>query len=190
MFKKFETASILSWLIVIALIACNGFLIRQNLRLRGMVDELNSERTVKIGDEFTDFKAFDTENKPLNFGLSKNKKVILFTSTSYPFCKKQNPYWLQMLQQLDARKYETVEIFNAAEERPTVSNYVNSIGHSTIPNLYVLCSESENLQKYKLNATPTTLVLNEEGSVEKVWDGLWNKSKVEEVNSYLNLSVQ
>ena len=155
-----------------------------------MVDELNSERTVKIGDEFTDFKAFDAENRPLNFGLSKNKKVILFTSTSCPFCKKQNPYWLQMLRQIDSRRYEIVEIFNAGEERPAVSNYVNSIGHSTIPNLHVLFSESETLQKYKLNATPTTLVLNEEGFVEKVWNGLWDKSKVKEVNSYLNLSVQ
>jgi thiol-disulfide isomerase/thioredoxin len=190
MFKKRNFLSNSIWIIGIALVVCNIFLIVQNLKLRSQIETLSSNPKIQTGENFSEFNAVDIEDNAVIFSSAKLKKVILFTSTTCPYCKKQNPYWTQLLNQIDSQKYEIVELFNAAEERQVVSDYLKSIGHSADPKLKVVFSNSEDLQKYKLNVTPTTLVLNENGTVEKVWSGLWDKSKTDDVNSFFNSTIQ
>lgn len=69
--------------------------------------------------------------------------------------------------------------------------YLNNYGYEEVGRpVRVLFSPDEELQKYKLSATPTTLVLNENGVVEKVWPGLWDRSMIAEVNDYFHSALQ
>jgi peroxiredoxin len=190
MFKNLLILSNSIWVIGIILVVCNIFLVVQNLQLRDKIEILSSNPKVEIGEQFSKFNAIDIENHGVNFSSAKIKKIVLFTSTTCPYCKKQNPYWTQMLNQVDSQKYEVLEIFNSAENRQKVSEYLRMIGHSDNPKLKVVFSNNEDLQKHKLSLTPTTVVLNENGLVEKVWSGLWDKSKIEDVNSYFNSTIQ
>lgn len=176
---------------IFILIICNGFLIRQNWQLRADVEKLSLEQRVQVGENFGDFKAVDPENKPVTINSEAGiKKVILVSSTSCPYCKKQNAYWIECLKQLDPAKYEAVVLFNEREERQAVDNYLTRYGYFAGElSLKVLFSADDMLQKYKLRSTPMTLVIDENGAVEKVWLGLWDRPKIAEANSFFHISI-
>ena len=84
-----------------------------------------------------------------------------------------------------------LELFRDREDKSKVASYLNANGYelenSSVKFLFLA---DEFLQENKLNSTPTTLLVNENGIVEKVWFGLWDKTIISEVNSSLGVSVQ
>ncbi len=102
---------------------------------------------------------------------------------------KHKPYWTQLINQIDSQKYEIVEVFNYNEDRQAVLDYLTKNMRSKNASLRFLFAKNDELQKYKLSMTPTTIVLDENSKVEKVWSGLWDKSKIVEVNSYFNMAI-
>ncbi len=191
MLKNLKLISIISWITVIGLIVCNILLIKQNLQLRETVEKQESEKRVNVGAEFSEFKAVDNNNNPVSLVSGKpSKKIIFFSSTSCPFCKKQNPYWTQLASQVKSGQYEIFALFNDREEHPKVEEYLKTYGFADI-NISVkpLYSNGEILQKYRLNGTPATLIINENGIVEKAWSGLWDKTTISEVENYFHITV-
>jgi peroxiredoxin len=183
--------SLISWLMIVGLVVCNIILIKQNLHLREVVEKQEIEKRVQIGQSFDEFKAVDNINNSVNLLSAKpTKKVILFSSTSCPFCKKQNPYWTQLASQINSEKYEIFMLFNDREECPKVEEYLRSNGYTSIDNsIKPLYSSGETLQKYRLNGNPATLIIDENGVVEKSWSGLWDKPTIKEVENYFHAAI-
>jgi len=192
MFKRLKIPSLsaLSWVVAVILTLCNVLVIRQNWRLRAMVRELESEQKIQIGDRLLSLRAADLDGKPVEVNFDQNdvRKVVLFSSVTCPFCKKQNPRWNQLIQQIDHRKYEVIELFRDREARSQVAAYLRANGTSS-ESIRVLLIADDFLNKAKLNSTPLTLVVGKNGVVEKAWFGLWNESAVAEINSYLDISI-
>lgn len=195
MSEKLEIPSVpaLSWIIVALLILCNVFLIKQNLQLKTTVEELAAQRKVQVGEKFSAFNGFNLENQPVtvDFNEGNAKTILLYSSTTCPFCKKQNPYWNDVIKQIDNQKYQVLEIFHEKEDKNKVFDYLrnNNLDNGK-SSLKVLFLPDRILQKYKLNSTPVTLIVGENGIVENAWFGLWNKSIITEVNSSLNVLIQ
>lgn len=153
------------------------------------------EQKIQIGQKLDQFDAVDIKNAPvkINFDAEAPKRLILYSSTSCPFCKKQNPLWNEMIRQVDGQKYEVLELFRDMDDREKVMNYLSSNGlmRDELPNgLRVLFPKDDFLDKNKLKSTPITLVVDKDGTVEKAWFGLWNKSTISDVNSSLGISIQ
>lgn len=190
---KIPSASVLSWVIIIILVLSSILLIRQNLQLRTTVEKLVAEQKIQIGEKFTAFNAVDLEDRPIevNFNESKAKTILLFSSTTCPFCKKQNPYWNDVIKQIDYRKYQILEVFHEKEDKGKVIEYLkNNSLENEKSSLRILFLADEFLRKNKLNSTPITLIIGENGIVERAWFGLWSKSTITEVNSSLEISIQ
>jgi peroxiredoxin len=190
--KKFPSLATLSWAIVIVLTLCNVLLIRQNYQLRAAVQDLESEQRVQVGDKLGPFRGADLEGKPVDirFNEAGVRKVIMFSSTSCPFCQKQNPSWNQLIEQVDRRKYEVLELFREREAKSQVADYLKANGLSNEGTARVLFVGDDFLKAKKLNSTPVTLIVGENGIVERAWFGLWNNSAIAEVNSSLDISIQ
>ena len=188
MLKNVKIMSLISWLMIVGLVICNVVIIRQNLELRETVERQELEKRVQIGDSFNEFQAVDDNNKSINLVSSKPlKKILFFSSTTCPFCLKQNPYWTQVAAQTDFDKYEIFTLFNDREEHIKANEYLKQNGYtSSVQPLY---SNGEILQKYKLNGTPATVIINENGVVEKSWSGLWDKTTVSEVENYFHIKI-
>lgn len=188
---KIPSLTSLSWVVMIALALCNVLLIRQNSQLRKLVQQLGSEQRIQIGDQLGPLKGTDLEGKPVEvrFGENNVRKIVLFSSTSCPFCKKQNPNWNQLAEQIDRRKYEVVTLFRDKEARSQVAAYLQANGFSNQDSGKVFFVSDEFLNEGKLNSTPITLIVGNNGVVERAWFGLWNKSAIAEVNSSLDVSV-
>ena len=45
------------------------------------------------------------------------------------------------------------------------------------------------LEMNKLVTTPMTIIVNEDGAVEKVWFGLWNPKIIGEINTTFDISI-
>ncbi len=185
--------TLLIWLIPCALLVCNFLLIRQNLQLRSDIAGLIAEQKIQAGEVFSEVKGVDLVNNPVSvsFNENKTKKVIFFSSTSCPFCKKQNPYWNEFIKQADPQKYEVLGIFNSREDKNNVAEYLKNNGFTDEKlSFKVLLLGDDLLQKNKLQSTPITVVVGENGVVEKAWFGLWDKTIISEVNTSLGLSIQ
>jgi peroxiredoxin len=177
---------------VILLTLCNVLLIRQNYQLRALVQDLEAEQRVQVGDKLGPFKGTDLEGKPVDVRFDETgvRKVIMFSSTSCSFCKKQNPNWNQLMEQIDRRKYEVVELFREREAGNRVAAYLKANSLSNKDAARVLLVGDDFLKEKKLNSTPVTLIVGENGVVERAWFGLWNNSAIAEVNSSLDISIQ
>lgn len=158
------------------------------------MERANLERKIQIGEKFESFAPVDFDNVALgvDFLKGERKKIILFSSTKCPFCKQQNPMWNDLVRQVDERGFEVLELFRESENREKVRQYLVSNGViQDFPNRTpkIIFLDDESLEKNKLVTTPLTVVLNEEGVVEKVWFGLWNPKIVKDVNRTLGTSI-
>jgi peroxiredoxin len=183
--------SVFGWILIVVLIACNGLLIRQNRQLRTVVDNLSRDQSVQVGENFGNFRSVDLTNKSITlYSEGRTRKLILFFNTQCPFCKKQNSHWTELLRQLHSQAFEVVALFNSREDPRVASDYLKNYGYEDVGlPLRVLFSEDDVLREYKLGATPLTLVVNENGIVEKVWPGLWSRVMIAEVNSYFGSAL-
>lgn len=197
MLKKLTTwlASNLSWLLIALLIFCNILLFRQNLQLKASVEDFTAKQKIQTGEKIEPFNASDIKNNSVqyNFDNGISKKIIFFSSTTCPFCKKQNPLWNEVVKQANNKKYEILEFFRDVEDKDKVFNYLKNNGvvkDDSDLSPKILFLKDEFLQKNKLNSTPITLIINENGVVEKTWFGLWNKAQIAEINDALDISIQ
>jgi peroxiredoxin len=189
---KLPSLAILSWVVVAILTLCNVLLMRQNSQLRTTVHKLESEQRIQAGDRLDSFTGTDLEGKPVEVKFDDNnlKKVVLFSSISCPFCQKQNPKWNQLIEKIDRRKYEVVELFRDNESRNQVAAYLKANSLSNEDLVKVFLAGNKFLKEEKLNGTPITLVVGQNGVVERAWVGLWDAAALTEVNSVLGLSIQ
>ena len=61
------------------------------------------------------------------------------------------------------------------EKKEEIEKYLNTFdcGINSETSLQVLFVPNETLQNYKLNLTPTTILLSDDGKVEQNWIGKW-----------------
>jgi thiol-disulfide isomerase/thioredoxin len=189
---KLPSLSALSWVMVIILTACNILLIRQNSQLRSLVHEFESEQRIQIGEKLRPFRGADLNGKTeeVRFDEPEVRRIVLVSSTSCPFCKRQNPSWNQLAGQIDRRRYEVITLFRDREDRDHVAAYLKANGFGNNSLMPVFFVADEFFKESKLNSTPITLILGKDGVVEKAWFGLWDKHTIADVNSFLNISIQ
>ena len=187
----FSLVSSFVWILLALLTLCNAFLLWQNHNLKNEIARLTEDSKVQIGEDFKNFSAVDIDSNPTSWNVAqKPKKIVLFFSTTCPYCKKQNSYWTDLIKSVDNSKYEVFAVFNRREEIEAAKEYLESFGyHDLVLSVKVVFSEGENLEKYKLKSTPTTLVLDENDRVEKAWIGLWSPNILAEANSFFNTSI-
>ena len=192
---KLGSLSNLSWLLVFLLLVCNLLLIWQNLGLRAANTSLISDQKVKKGEKIEPFQAVDIDNNIVRLDNYENtsKRLILYSSITCPYCKRQNPVWHEFIRQIDDQGYEILQIFRDSEDKNKVSDYLKNAGLSVeeiASSSKVIFLNDEYLQKNKLNGTPLTLLVDERGEIEKVWIGLWNNSTIADVNKTFEISLQ
>jgi len=91
-----------------------------------------------------------------------------------------------VLDKVDSNRFTVVGIVSDREDKRLVSAYADRAGYfKTKTPLPLVFFDSESLGSYKLTATPTTLLINEDGRVEHAWIGRWDENKAREVAAAL-----
>lgn len=185
-----------SWLstgLIVILCVVNLLLIKQNLDLRHQLKA--GARTIELtknflqpGDVVMPVTATDLDGRPYQLDYKKDgrQRLLLFFSPNCPYCQQQSPFWHDLLDKVDSNRFAVVGIVSDREDERLVSAYADGAGYfKTKTPLPVVFFDSESLGSYKLTATPTTLLINEDGRVEHVWVGKWDETKALEVAAAL-----
>jgi len=191
-----KSSSQKSWLsigLILVLCVINLLLIKQNLDLRKRLTA--GGRTIDLttnflqpGDVVTPVTATDLNGRPYQLDYKKDgrQRLLLYFSPSCPYCRQQSPLWRDLLDRVDSNRFTVIGVVSDREDRRLVSAHADGAGYfKTKTPLPLVFFDSESLGSYKLSATPTTLLINEDGRVEHAWVGKWDETSAMEVAAAL-----
>jgi len=130
----------------------------------------------------------DLDGRPYQLDYKKDgrHRLLLFFSPTCPYCQQQSPLWRDLLDNVDKDHFTVIGVVSDREDRRLVTEHAEGAGYfKTRTPLPVIFFDSESLGSYKLTATPTTLLIDEDGKVERAWVGKWDESKAMEVAAAL-----
>jgi hypothetical protein len=113
---------------------------------------------------------------------SARTTVILGLSTTCPYCSNSLPFYRQLVRYQDASatksdKIQIVALF--PQPMPEVNRYM--VSH----NLGVSVVGSVDFSELGLSATPTVLLVNSKGEIEKVWVGMLSEQRQDDLRTEL-----
>lgn len=191
MSKKLTNAGL--WIMLIALATANVLLIRQNLQMRR---ELEGSRppTLKAGERLQPFTASGLDGEPISVSYTGNgpKRILLFFTPDCPYCREQFAYWREILQSSDRSRFEVLGLADESEDKAALEEYLRAMKcsqGSQFP-LSVALIPKDVRRNYKLSATPVTVVVASDGTVEKAWTGRWTDTEVSEAEIMLGFNFK
>lgn len=179
--------------LVVSLCLVNLLLIEQNITLRrqlgGRARTIDATaNALRGGENLAGFIGIDTSGQQyaLEYKNDGRKHLLLFFSPHCPYCVQQAPLWRDMLNQIDSNRFSVIGVVGDKEDRRAVTTHVEELGYSkTKTALPIVFLSDEALARYKLVATPTTLLISDAGKVENVWVGKWDDGKANDVAAAL-----
>jgi hypothetical protein len=170
---------------LVLLAVVNVLLIRQNLQMRGRLDQLKP-KTLQPGDQVPSFSAQGLHGEMINVDYAgETRRVLLYFSATCPYCQEQFPYWRELLQRVNGNHFQVLGLVSESEDKTKLDEFLHSIGCES---LHVAFVPNDLLRSYKLSMTPTTLVVLKEGKVEKAWAGRWNSEALAAASSTFGFS--
>lgn len=160
--------------ILLTLATMNVLLIRQNLKLRRLLEETAPGR-LKTGDIVTPFTAHDLEGNSINvkYGLDSPRRVLLFFSPSCRYSASQFVSWIPLIHDATTSKTEVLLLAMDTEQRSEINDFLKAV-NSPPPSehLKVALIPKTVGVAYKFSITPTTIVVSNEGVIQNAWNGL------------------
>lgn len=179
--------------LIVILCVINLLLMRQNVDLRKRL--ASGARTVDLtknflqpGDIVAAVTATAVDGRPFQLDYKKDgrQRLLLFFSPHCPYCQQQSPLWLDLLNNVDATRFTVLGVVSDREDKQLASAYAEGVGYfKTKTPLPLIFFNSEALGDYKLAATPTTLLISEDGKVQHAWIGKWDDNTAAEVSAAL-----
>ena len=188
-----------SWvaaLLIVGLMVVNLLLVKQNFAMRGELsaraEAVNpATKSLKEGEVVAAIAGVGLDGRPydLSYGKDERKRLLLYFTPTCTYCVQQAPLWRNILDQIDTSRVEVLGLVSDELNQRTVSTHAEELGYfKTKTPLPVVFTSNESLARYKLVATPTTLLVSKDGIVEHVWVGKWDEVKTKAVAAALELS--
>lgn len=170
---------------VLVLALSNAFLVYENLDLRAEAAEAYRTRSIRVGDRVEDFSGWTySGDVVVAYEDPAQSTVFLYLSPDCVFCTGQLPAWRAVVDSLNRARHRVYAIVAASEVPETVRSYLNDAGLGELEVVFVNRSV---MVQYGLQYTPTTMIVAGDGTIQKIWTGLWNRDTREEVAQYFNM---
>jgi hypothetical protein len=193
---KRKPPSIMFWVLLFALAAGNTLLLKQNLELRGQIKMYGmmldpARNSLKPGDDVQPFVATDLQGQSYSVTYTGKgpKRVFLFFTPSCKYCDAQASNWRRVLEQTDEGAFQIIGIVRDQEDKTAITDFVNSKISSPKRKLPVLFVPESVLRGFKFSMTPTTMIVNNTGTVENVWAGAWTDSTIPTARAVFNVPL-
>lgn len=112
------------------------------------------------------------------------RTVLLAFSPQCPSCERALPYWREIKEACARNQYQIfgISFDDAAKTNAFLAS--NGLSLESFVNI-----DAETTKAYKLSITPLTIVIDNNGKVEKIWPGAFNRETKTEVEKYFGISV-
>jgi hypothetical protein len=115
---------------------------------------------------------------------------LLYFTPACPYCREQFAYWREIIERADPTRFEVLGVARNADDKGKLEEYLGSVNcadDSNAPLRVVLINEAIR-RAYKFSATPITLIVANDGTVEQQWVGRWDAKAVAEASPVLGLA--
>jgi peroxiredoxin len=186
-----KLSNLVLWVLLASLAAANVLLIRQNLQMRRELGKYQPH-ALKAGDRVPPFSAAAADGSPfeVSYAGQGRKRVLLYFTPTCPYCRQQFAYWREMIERIDGNSFEVIGVVSQAEDRAKLQDYLTSMGcapGSRTPLRVALVPDAVR-DRYMLNSTPITLLIDNDGTVKQTWVGKWADGDAITVGSLLGLT--
>jgi len=170
-------------LVILSLVVVNGLLIKQNRELKAALAAKQPD-FLTPGQQVRSFAANTVSGRRQVVNYSAQAKTVLLVFTPQcPACERTLPYWKATKAACEHKQYQIFGI--SLDSSPKSADFLTTNGL----NLEVFAGmDPEFKNAYKLNLTPLTIVIDNNGRVEKIWAGALDEKTKAEVNSYFGIS--
>lgn len=187
-----KLSAIALWLMLLALAVSNVLLLRQNLQMRAALTKAAPD-FLQAGERVSPFVAIGLreERIEVNYAGAGRMRVLLYFTPGCRYCREQFPYWRELIAHADHDRFEVLGVAADGEDRAKLEDYLRSFncaGDSLTPLRVALVPDAVR-RAYKLSATPITMLVAGNGTVEKVWTGRWDAKAIAEANSLFGLNL-
>jgi hypothetical protein len=178
--------------ILVAVLASSEILlIRQNFQMRRLLPAEQS--SLKAGMIVPSFVATGLHGESLSFLYegSGPKRIYFYFTPTCKFCRKQFPYWKEIIKQSKVHNLEVMGLVKDTEDKVGLKDFLREMGcaeESLTPLKVAFISEAVR-RSYELSATPVTLLADNRGRVEKSWLGTWGEADSTAAASVLGFSA-
>jgi peroxiredoxin len=173
---------------LLALGVSNVLLLRQNLQLRARLAAAAPQpEALRPGDKVPGFVAAGLrgETVEVEYAGAGTKRILLYFTPTCPYCREQFAYWREIIGRADPNQFEVIGVARDAEDKSKLEDYlraVNCAGDSQTP-LRVALNPEAVRRAYKFSATPITVIVANDGTVEKHWAGRWDAQGLADAGS-------
>lgn len=162
----------------IVLLGINIALVRQNRQLKAQVSLPPPELEAPAGTSVPDLKGFDLGGKPVEvaYGKDPRKVLLLVYSPTCGFCAQNWPQWWDLMSALnrDAVRPVAVDVTSTS-----TAVFLSEHRLNDFPVMNQVDPTAR--MRYRFQLTPQTILVDQDGKVEKVWSGVLNTAAVEEL---------
>ncbi|MDT7541995.1 MAG: AhpC/TSA family [Acidobacteriota bacterium] len=186
-----KLSTVALWLLLIALTISNLLLLRQNMKMRAALTPPKLE-TLHAGDRVQPFMAEDLRGGKIDVSYNGTgaKRVLLYFTPTCPFCRQQFAYWHEVFVRADRERFEVLGVVSDKEDKEKMEDYLRQFGcaaDSQTPLRAALVPDDVRCN-YKLMATPITLIVNNNGTVDKAWSGRWSGEEMAKAGETFGVS--
>lgn len=173
------------------LTASDLLLLRQNMQMRRKLPV--GPTPLKTGAPLMSFSARGLTNQTIDvqYDGSGPRRIYFYFTSGCDFCRKQFPYWKQIINSSDSRNLEAIGLVKDSENEAELRSFLKQMGcspDSETPLKIAFVSDAVR-RNYGLSATPVTLVSDNHGAVEKSWLGAWSDAERIEAMTMLRLPI-
>jgi peroxiredoxin len=190
--KATSRASLAAFGLILALMAVNLLLLKQNYALRRRLSEAGRKAetpdALRAGETVGPIAGTDLSGQPFEVTYQKEgrRHLLLYFSPGCSYCVQQASQWREVLDRVEGRSVSVVGVVRSGEDRQAVLAHAERAGYlKTKTPLPIAFFDDTSLARYKLTATPTTLLIGDDGKVEHAWVGKWDEEKASEVAAAL-----
>lgn len=171
-------------LLVVGLCIANGLLIKQNRDLKATIAR-SQPQFLKLGQQVPPLAATNLsgQRQVVNYA-TRTKTVLLVFSPQCPACERAAPYWREIGAASARNQYQIFGI--SLGDGPKSNSFLTSNGLKVDA---LVDLDAETREAYKLFVTPLTIVVDNNGKVERIWPGAFSKEAKDDVEKYFDISV-
>lgn len=168
------------------LIIANLLLVQQNKQLKVSASVPDRSLELKPGEQLPPLRGLDLNGNSMRFDYSADgmKTLLMVFSPGCRACKENMPAWKAVIKQMGRENYRMIAVSLAPEG---AKDYVSQYGLADIPVIAEI--DPRDRVAYNLMLTPQTILINPDGTVEKVWTGLIDSRTQGDVERTLNVKL-
>jgi peroxiredoxin len=136
-------------------------------------------QTVDTGDALPVIEFIDINGSPASLKFGDNKKHLIFVYSVYcEFCKNDFSLWNDLITKSQSTKYKFHAI--SLDSQIDTANNLDTI-YEALRAITIIARETNIRRTYRLSATPTTMIVSNQGVVEWTYIGRLNPEKLQEI---------